>query len=274
MGDLGAVLERPWTLLTHGFLHRHYLEFLLGATVLLLAGPAVEEALGSLRFLLLYACSLVGVGLVHALLATAAPDVVGPLFSGSLGASAALLSAYLLVYPGDRVANVPGPVAYVLCAVALVGVARYVGWDMARGYQDRVAEARNDAYGGENVSAAERVDLLWSAQGWVQLRPDLSTTPWGFPLGVLILGLCTGLRRAEERVRLNLGIRQLEGEVHARARVETLLEKIAIQGRESLTREELRFLTRASKRYYQRKTSTRVPAGPRPRSPVGDPTAE
>ncbi|MCA8924264.1 MAG: rhomboid family intramembrane serine protease [Planctomycetes bacterium] len=274
VGDLDAVAASPWTLLTHGFLHRHYLEFLLGATVLLLAGPAVEEALGSLRFLLLYACSLAGVGLFHALLATAAPEVVGPLFSGSLGASAALLSAYLLLYPSERVANVPGPIAYLLCALALVGVVRYVGWEMAQGLEDRVAVARNDAYSGENISAAQRVDLLWSAEAQVALRPDLSSAPWGFPLGVLVLGLCTGLRRAERRLRIALGIRMLESEVHARARVEALLEKIASAGKQSLTREELRFLSRASKRYYQRKASTRLTAGPLPRRPVGDPSRE
>ena len=274
VGDLRGVLESPWTLLTHGFLHRHYLEFLLGATVLLLAGPAVEEALGSLRFLLLYACSLAGVGLFHAVLASAAPEVVGPLFSGSLGASAALLSVYLLLYPGDRVANVPGPVAYLLCALALVGVTRYVGWEMEQGLESRVEVARNDAYSGENISAAERVDLLYTAQVQSGLRPDLSSAPWGFSLGVLALGLCSGLRRVERRVRLNVGIRKLESEVHARARVESLLEKIAVEGRESLSREELRFLTRASRRYYQRKTSARLAAGPRQRRPVGDPTRE
>jgi membrane associated rhomboid family serine protease len=106
--DYGAVASRitaaptPAALLgliTSQFLHAGWLH--LGGNMLYLwiFGNNVEDRLGRVRFLLFY---LAG-GIIAALAQIAtAPDSTGPLI-GASGAIAAVLGAYLVLYPGARV---------------------------------------------------------------------------------------------------------------------------------------------------------------------------
>ncbi len=91
---LGAAVQQGefWRLLTHAFLHGGLLHLLFNSYFLLMLGPILEQALGSLRFALLYTVAAIG-GAVFAGLWT--PPTVpmvggsGALF-GMMGAALAL----------------------------------------------------------------------------------------------------------------------------------------------------------------------------------------
>lgn len=90
-GELVAA-GAPWRLLSYAFLHGNVLHLLLNLSALVSLGFVLERALGSLRFLLLYAVASLGGGLGTCLLYDPRSPVVGgsgALF-GMLGAAIAL----------------------------------------------------------------------------------------------------------------------------------------------------------------------------------------
>lgn len=80
----------PWRLLAHAFLHSGALHLAFNTYILLQAGPALERALGSLRFLALYLLAALGGALAVCLWYDPGQPVVG----GS-GALFGLLGAHL-----------------------------------------------------------------------------------------------------------------------------------------------------------------------------------
>lgn len=245
----GAVLAlRPWTLLSHLFVHRDPLEAVLAVGILLLAGPRVEERLGAARFLVVYVGAAVLVAAAHVALVHAgvAP---GRLLTGSLGASTALLTAYLFLMPERKVGSVPYPICYVVVATALLALVGVIGHYDERALRGRVEDNTELAYRGENRPPEERVDLLWQASIEQRIRPNLLVHLLGFAFGGVTLGAAVVAGRFHERYRMLREIRGLEEEVEVRARVELLLEKISREGMASLSRHERKFLRYASRFY-------------------------
>lgn len=250
LGDLSSLAARPWTLLTHTVVHRHPLEFMLAAGILLLAGPPLEARLGTRLMLVFLLVSTVLTGLCHAALHEA--GLVWPLFTGSIGMGGAILTGYLLLLGGERrVGSLPFPFFYVLTAAALFALVATLGLDVRRSLDDEISNLRAEALRGENLSTDERIDRLVAASEREQLRPDLPGHMLGLCMGGLGLLACRGLSRAGRRVRVLREIRDLQDEVDARARVEELLEKISRDGMSALSRQERRFLSYASQRYYR-----------------------
>lgn len=89
----------PWaTLLTSQFLHGDLLHILFNLWTLWLFGRAVEDRLGSLRFLAFYLLSGIAAGLAHALLHPSSPVPT----IGASGAISGVLGCYVRLFPFSR----------------------------------------------------------------------------------------------------------------------------------------------------------------------------
>jgi membrane associated rhomboid family serine protease len=244
-----ALLEQPWTLLTYVLVHRHPLEFVIGSGLLLLAGTAVEQRLGSRRYLLFYALSAALVALAHVAVYEAGM-VQGRLFTGSVGVSGGLLTAYLFTHgTRRRIGSVPFPAFYVMVAAGMFALLATIGIDTQRTLRDRLVSARQEAFTGEALTATERVDMLHTV-GVLELQePDQLSHMLGLVLGACSLLMCQSMARARQRYHVLREINTLQEEVDARAQVEFLLEKISREGFQALTRQERKFLHYASRFY-------------------------
>jgi len=90
------------TLLTSMFMHAGWLHIIGNMIYLWAFGPEMEDAMGSFRFLLFYLCG----GLV-AMLAQVAGDPHSSIpVLGASGAIAAVMGAFLVTYPRDRIRTV------------------------------------------------------------------------------------------------------------------------------------------------------------------------
>jgi membrane associated rhomboid family serine protease len=90
------------TLLTSMFMHAGFLHIVGNMIYLWAFGPAIEQAMGSFRFLLFY---LAG-GLV-AMFAQVAADPFSPIpVLGASGAIAAVMGAFIVTFPRDRIRTV------------------------------------------------------------------------------------------------------------------------------------------------------------------------
>jgi len=102
-------LPRPITLLTYQFLHGDV--FHLGGNMLYLwiFGNNIEVVLGRLRYLVFYLLGGVLAGLCHLAAGPASPI---PMI-GASGAVAAILGAYLVLYPKSRIAVLVWLIVYI-----------------------------------------------------------------------------------------------------------------------------------------------------------------
>lgn len=253
VGGASSLVAQPWALLTHVFVNLHPLEFVVAGAVLLLVGVSVEARLGRARFLLLYFISAVLVALSHVGLAEAGA-VKDPLFAGSLGASAGLLTAYLFLFGHHRrVGNVPFPIFYLVTACFLLVVLGVVDHQNRAEIDKKIDKRVADAYKATNRTVEQRFADLAAARRLERQRTDMLAHMLGLVLGGLALVASRALARVRERYRVLREIRGLQAEVDARARVELLLVKISEEGIESLTRNERKFLRYAS-RFYRSRT--------------------
>jgi membrane associated rhomboid family serine protease len=115
--------RRLWTAFTSVFLHASLLQTFANMLFLAIFGPTVEDALGRLRFPLLYVLGgLLAVGcqvLLH-------PSSSVPLL-GACGALAAVLGAYLVMYPRAQVLAVV-PVVFAVTIVQVPALALLGFW--------------------------------------------------------------------------------------------------------------------------------------------------
>ncbi len=87
------------TLLTSMFLHGGWMHIIGNMVFLWAFGPAVEEAMGSFKFLVFYLC---GGGLSMFAWVIAYPGSHAPCL-GASGAIAAVMGAFVMLYPHDRI---------------------------------------------------------------------------------------------------------------------------------------------------------------------------
>ncbi|MGD9846717.1 MAG: rhomboid family intramembrane serine protease [Variibacter sp.] len=90
-----AGLPEPLTLLTYMFLHGGWVHLFGNMLFLWVFGDNVEDAMGSVRFLIFYLLTGVAAGVAFAI---SAPHSTTPLV-GASGAIAGIVAAYLLLYP-------------------------------------------------------------------------------------------------------------------------------------------------------------------------------
>ncbi len=124
-GALGLVRrlgDEPWPFLTSQFLHGDWLHLLGNMWMLWIFGDNVEDRLGRLRFLLFYVLGGVLAGVVHTL---SMRDSLLPTI-GASGAIAAVMGAYMVLYPRARIVTLlPIPLLFLtfdLPAVVFMGL--------------------------------------------------------------------------------------------------------------------------------------------------------
>lgn len=115
--DPAAPLARPWTILTHLFVHTGPLHLALNLVFLYIFGPTVEGRLGAARFLRLYLGAGTGAAGFGILLAG---FVSLPPLLGASGAILGIALAYALLWPDAELEVFPVPVP--LSAATLLAV--------------------------------------------------------------------------------------------------------------------------------------------------------
>ncbi len=106
-GTAGAFLSEPWPYVTSQFLHGGWMHLIGNVWTLWIFGDNVEDRLGRVRFLLFYVVGGVLAGVVHTLSMRASPIPT----IGASGAIAAVMGAYMVLYPRARVvALLPIPI--------------------------------------------------------------------------------------------------------------------------------------------------------------------
>ena len=88
-----------WPLITDAFLHGGWLHIIFNMWFLWIFGPAMEARFGRIGFLFLY---LGGAVAASAVQVVTSPDTVAPVL-GASGAIAAVIAAYAVIYPTERV---------------------------------------------------------------------------------------------------------------------------------------------------------------------------
>ena len=98
----GSAIAAVATIFTATFLHAGFIHIGGNMLFLFIFGPAVEERMGSLRYLLFYLAAAVAAGLA---LVAMGPESRVPVI-GASGAIAGVLGAYFVIYPRGRITTV------------------------------------------------------------------------------------------------------------------------------------------------------------------------
>ncbi len=91
-----------WPLLTDAFLHAGWLHIIFNMWFLWIFGPAMEARFGRFSFMLLYLGGALSASMVHIV---THPDSAEPVL-GASGAIAAVIAAYAVIYPTERVITI------------------------------------------------------------------------------------------------------------------------------------------------------------------------
>ncbi len=94
--------ERPWTLITHLFLHGGWMHIIGNMLYLWVFGDNVEDRLGHLRYTVFYLLGGIGAALMQAAVSFMFGNPYIPLI-GASGAISAVLGAYMYYFPNARV---------------------------------------------------------------------------------------------------------------------------------------------------------------------------
>lgn len=233
--DPAAFWTRPWTLLTHLFVHLGPLHLAVNLLVLWVFGPGLEDRIGSRRFLLLYlSCglgtALLAIGLTGLI---ALPPVVGP---GGAVLGVALAAA--LLRPDAQLAVFPVPLS-AATVVAVLGVL------------DLLAALR---FADDGLAHLAHAGGAITAYAWFRFRQLESVATPATRRGPMrtVMAAPIPLRKFEgasvvppqpERPEPALSSAEFE-----RAEMDRVLDKISSSGLGSLTAAEKRFLHDASER--------------------------
>ena len=96
------LFQRPYTLLTHMFLHGGWLHIIGNMWFLWVFGDNVEDSLGRFRYLIFYLSAGLGAALTQTLISLAFGGGEVPMV-GASGAVSGVLGAYMKLYPHARV---------------------------------------------------------------------------------------------------------------------------------------------------------------------------
>lgn len=231
----GSALTRPWSFITYMFVHGGLLHLGGNMLALYIFGTAVENRMGSRRFLFFY--FYCGVGAAVFSFALSGLMHVDP-FIGASGAVLGVAVAFALFWPDAEILVFPFPIpirAKTLVMV-LVGIAAFSGLVL-----------RNSA----SSDVAHLAHLGGALAGYLYFRIQaLSQRP---PAAVA--------RRVERVVTVSSPVRDVEANPAPRVRplprpttdplaaeLDRVLDKISATGMSSLTPEERRFLDEFSKK--------------------------
>jgi membrane associated rhomboid family serine protease len=126
LADPGGMWE---TIFSSMFLHGGWFHILSNMWVLFIFGDNVEARLGKLRYLIFYLLSGVAAALLQAYLL---PTSEAPMI-GASGAIAGVLGAYLILFPGSRIASLV-PILFILTIVEVPAVIFLIFWFITQLY--------------------------------------------------------------------------------------------------------------------------------------------
>jgi membrane associated rhomboid family serine protease len=92
---------RPWQLVSYIFLHGNFMHLFFNAFALYQFGAAIEQALGTRRFLVLFFTCGIGAGVLQLVVALLYPAGAAPVI-GASGAVYGVLLAYGMLFPNQR----------------------------------------------------------------------------------------------------------------------------------------------------------------------------
>jgi membrane associated rhomboid family serine protease len=214
--------DRAWGLVTFPFLHafqagRDLIHFIVTMLALIIVSPDLEGRLGARGYLALFFVSAIGAGLAHLVLTLTV--LGGEETRWALGASGGvygLLVAYWRYFPRQRpIPLVQGRILVLgLCAILL---------------------------------------LAGFASTWEKpesgIRVEYNTQVSGIAFGLCFILLAPRIGRLRARRETARQIRGVLQDTEMMARTDEILDKIAREGMDSLSRSERRHLRRASRRY-------------------------
>jgi len=96
------MLEKPWTLITHMFLHGGWMHILGNMLYLWVFGDNVEDRQGHISYLIFFILGGIGAALLQAFISLTVGNPFIPLI-GASGAISAVLGAYMRYFPTARV---------------------------------------------------------------------------------------------------------------------------------------------------------------------------
>ena len=117
------------TIFSSMFLHGGWFHIISNMWVLYIFGDNVEARLGKLRYLIFYLLS----GVAAALLQTYVMPTNGEPMIGASGAIAGVLGAYLILFPGSRIASLV-PILFILTIVEVPALIFLVFWFVTQLY--------------------------------------------------------------------------------------------------------------------------------------------
>jgi len=117
------------TIFSSMFLHGGWFHLISNMWVLYIFGDNVEAGLGKLRYLIFYLLSGVAAALLQAyLLPTSSAPMIG-----ASGAIAGVLGAYLILFPGSRIASLV-PILFILTIVEVPALIFLIFWFITQLY--------------------------------------------------------------------------------------------------------------------------------------------
>ncbi len=100
--SVGLDPDNLWPLITDAFLHGGWMHIIFNMWFLWIFGPAMEARFGRIGFLLLYLGGALTASLLHVI---THPQSIAPVL-GASGAIAAVIAAYAVIYPTERVITI------------------------------------------------------------------------------------------------------------------------------------------------------------------------
>lgn len=168
------------TVFTALFLHAGLFHLVANLWTLYIFGPGVEDRVGPLRFLGIYALAGLGAGLLH--LATNPNSTIPTV--GASGAIAGVMGAYLLLYPLAQLIVVL-PILFVPLIYRVPAITYFMAWFLIQVFSGTLSLAAGGAVGGVAWWAhiggflAGVLGLLWL----LRLEPGRGSKPWGAAAG-------------------------------------------------------------------------------------------
>ncbi len=235
--DPATALSRPWTFLTYMFVHADLLHLLMNSLFLWFLGSAVEQRLGSDKFLLYYIYCGVGAAFFALLLSKFA--VVHP-FVGASGAILGLAVALAILWPDAEMIVIPIPVPMKArtFAILLVAFNAIMALPFMRGNSNISYEA--------HLGGALFGYLFFRLQSF---GPESSPPRPQVQRPVMVQpGAAEAERPRRVAAAAPASAPSRGGEVDAVAReMDRVLDKISAEGMGSLTADERRFLDEVAK---------------------------
>lgn len=208
------VYLQPWTIVTYMFVHASFTHILFNMLALYFFGPRVEERIGSLRFIGLYAVSGISGAILSTVLAPNAAVI------GASGAVFGVMLAFAMFWPHAQIYIMAIlPIEARLAVFLMAGLALWSGLH------------------GSRTGVADFAHLGGFVGGWLYLK-------W--------LDMRQGARRFRAKVAPKVATEKLNNwrrvdpqSVHEvnRDEVNRILDKISASGLNSLTPQERQFLS-------------------------------